>query len=147
MTEVKVQGAFNVRTYRIPFPALRWVPKGYRLRIRMKQNESVVSFFSPTPQAQKECCSVPKQSRRKSKGDKILLRRCDHRPTLLHISPQECTAEMGNGSGLKWSSSCAPKRQGEGGMYIYSKPQGISTNNFLREITSKTVKDNQMHRK
>ena len=70
-----MQGEFSVRTYRIHFPALSWVPKGYRLRIRMKQNESVASSSSPNPQAQKEGCSVPKQSRRrKSKGYSTLER-------------------------------------------------------------------------
>lgn len=90
MTKVRAQSTFNGKTGRILFPALSWVAKGYTLSIRMSQYSSVTSCSSPTPQ--KVALYLSRAGAGKGRVDKILLRRCDHRPAIIHISPQERTA-------------------------------------------------------
>lgn len=49
---------------------------------------------------------------------------------------------------LVWSGPqlVVPLKQPEKGKYTYSKPQAISTKNFLWATASKTIKDNQTHK-
>ena len=120
-------------------PAWSRLPE-YTLSSRTTLNWSATSYSSPAPQTKGGCFILKQSRRRKRKVEKITLRKRGHRPTLMHISPQECTAQIGNEFGLMWSPTCsALKRQSEGRQYTYFKPQGI-TKNVLRAITSETVK-------
>lgn len=59
------------------------------------------------------------------------------RPVLIHSSPQECTAQMGNKFDLKWSPTyTAPKRQPEEESTLTASLRESPQIIFLRVITS-----------
>lgn len=75
--------------------------QGPRVDSQNEDSEMICPFyFSPAPQAKGGYFVLKQSRRRKRKVEKIIWRTRGHRPTLMHISPQECTAQIGNEFGL-----------------------------------------------
>lgn len=75
--------------------------QGPRVDSQNEDSEMICPFyFSPAPQAKGGYFVLKESRRRKRKVEKIIWRTRGHRPTLMHISPQECTAQIGNEFGL-----------------------------------------------